>query len=343
MHMRRFVGLCLKRYNGVSTRRFINVNKISSPFIRRYHGVVEHHEHQHMIDNDEDVILKDKDVDFFDPIIEGNPNEPYLLNAYNLSRFFNLDVVYEMVQATPNSRVLERTKRSLLVRFQHETNLWYMNVYNFGSVGFFDCRNEEDQTHWLNKLREITDTQSSVEKHDNLPIILNPNLDKWCQLHQDKFILKNMDLNSLNIISGILCRSAALKSFEDTTQHILNAFQHLNAKIQITRTILKKEGTRLVPLIAESNALKCDLLINVRLLERPEISWNFEQYDQVLDVLNREFEIGERYQNVDKKLDFIQINTQFFMELQHSRKSENAENLIIILICVEVLLALLVS
>jgi uncharacterized Rmd1/YagE family protein len=169
---------------------------------------------------------------------------------------------------------------------------------------------------------------------------VNENLEDWGKLEKDHFIVKRFDVHSLNIISSILSRSVALKSFEDHAHMILDEFQILNQKIQTLKKINKSEEKTLIPLIAQGNALKCDLLLNVRLLERPEISWNFEQYDKIFGLLNREFEIDERFTNLEKKLDFIQMNTQFYMELQHSVKSERAEWLIIILIMTEVLLAL---
>jgi uncharacterized Rmd1/YagE family protein len=181
----------------------------------------------------------------------------------------------------------------------------------------------------------------NFSNNQDVHIVIDPNLPDWCKLEQDRLILKRMDVHSLNIISSILARSVALKSFEDHAHMILDEFQILNQKIQALKKIKRSEEKILIPLIAQGNALKCDLLLNVRLLERPEISWNYEQYDRIFGLLNREFEIDERFTNLEKKLDFIQMNTQFYMELQHSVKSERAEWLIIILIMTEVLLALL--
>ncbi len=163
----------------------------------------------------------------------------------------------------------------------------------------------------------------------------------WCKMGKDHMIIQKLDMNNLNIISGVLSRSIALKGYEISAQNTLENFRLLNNLIEKTGKISRQDEKRLVPVFANANALKCDLLLSVRLLERPDVTWAYQHYDQIYEMLQAEFEIQNRFEHLDMKLDFIQQNNMFYMELQHSRKSETSEWLIIILIATEIIIALI--
>ncbi len=161
----------------------------------------------------------------------------------------------------------------------------------------------------------------------------------WCKIAQDRFITRNADINSLAIACNVLARSVALKNFERNVQRILDEFQILNQAIHTKIKMSQEEEKKLAPAIALGNELKCDLLLNVRLFEKPESSWNREEYDVVYRTLNDEFEIEARYKGIEKQLDFIQQNSQFYLELRHSEKMNIYNWLIIILIATEIVVA----
>lgn len=96
---------------------------------------------------------------------------------------------------------------------------------------------------------------------------------------------------------------------------------------------------KLVPVIAQSNALQCDLLVNIKLFDRPEVTWNVSQYSDIFECLNEDFEIDERYKVISDKLEFISTSSKFYMESRHSFKSEISEYLIIGLIFTEIMIA----
>jgi uncharacterized Rmd1/YagE family protein len=294
-----------------------------------------------LVPNEPYSITKTIPSQFSEDIVAGEPGRAHLLQAFNIARSIDLERMQQMLE-TSKTKILEKSKRSMVIQLLEEKSQkdsWFLTISSFGSVCFFDCKDERVQRQWLQNLQKIANTPQP-EKYDNLPIVVDPNLQDWCKLEKDHFMVKKMDVHSLNIISSILSRSVALKSFEDNVHIILDEFQKLNQKVQTYKKISRREEQIFIPLIAQGNALKCDLLLNVRLLERPEISWNYEQYDRIYGLLSGEFEIDERFDSLDKKLDFIQGNTQFYMELQHSVKSERSEWLIILLILTEVILAI---
>jgi len=225
-----------------------------------------------------------------------------------------------------------------MVDIGEATGRSYIVLYHFGSICFLNC-DEELQEQWISKLRD-SDPNFVVTK-DYLRVVVDRESKDWCRMGRDHMIVQKLDLNNLNIISGVLSRSIALKSYEISAQHTLENFRLLNAQIEKTGKINRYDEKRLVPVFANANGLKCDLLLSVRLLERPDVTWAFQHYDQIYEMLQSEFEIQNRFEHLEKKLDFIQQNNMFYMELQHSRKSETSEWLIIILIATEICIALI--
>jgi uncharacterized Rmd1/YagE family protein len=61
---------------------------------------------------------------------------------------------------------------------------------------------------------------------------------------------------------------------------------------------------------------------------------------QVWESLRHEFELEQRFRRIDFKLNLIQHNTKYFLEIMHNQKSDKLEWTIIVLIAVEILVSL---
>ena len=77
-------------------------------------------------------------------------------------------------------------------------------------------------------------------------------------------------------------------------------------------------------------------LSKLSLLERSDIAWRMPQYVHVWEGLREEFEVEPRFSNLKYKLNLIQDNTKFFLEVMHNQKSNMLEWIIIVLISAEI-------
>jgi uncharacterized Rmd1/YagE family protein len=223
-------------------------------------------------------------------------------------------------------------------------------VYSFGSIVFVNVNKEQMHMEWISRLQDpqVGHTVHAERYEDDVTVVIDPALREWSKSGHNHFAVKVLDLNNSNVIAAILARSVALESYEVQVQTILEQFKNLNQTIRgmnhswvtTASPVYKQTSRKMIPVIAQGNELKCDLLLNVRIFDRPPESWEYDQYDTVYETLSSEFEIDERYMQLEKKLDFVQENTQFFMELQQSKKTERQEWLIIILIFTEIMIAI---
>ncbi|KAK3126117.1 hypothetical protein QOZ80_7BG0614050 [Eleusine coracana subsp. coracana] len=75
------------------------------------------------------------------------------------------------------------------------------------------------------------------------------------------------------------------------------------------------------------------------LFERSDIAWKNANYAQIWEYLRDEYELTQRFGNLDFKLKFVEHNIRFLQEILQNRKSDFLEWLIIILISVEILIS----
>jgi hypothetical protein len=83
-------------------------------------------------------------------------NSFFTFESHIKSRTLDMDKFQQMLDPS-KSRIVEKSKRSMVVQFFEDTRVWYMVVSSFGSVCFFDC--EDHIQKQLKQLSEITTTQ----------------------------------------------------------------------------------------------------------------------------------------------------------------------------------------
>ena len=70
-------------------------------------------------------------------------------------------------------------------------------------------------------------------------------------------------------------------------------------------------------------------MTRLRLLERNDAAWQDEDYALVMDGLAVEFELEERLEQLQFKLNLVQHDVRFFLTVLHNRKSEFLESCLV--------------
>jgi len=148
-------------------------------------------------------------------------------------------------------------------------NDYFAIVYCYGSIVFFNTK-ESVQKQWLHTLRHKLKDQGNIIQNltadineDELVVVVDPTLSQWSRQSNNLFFVKVMDLNNANVISHMLAKSVAMESYEAEVLSILENFKSVNNEIQQ----LNKVTRNLTPVIAQGNALRCDLFLSVRIFD----------------------------------------------------------------------------
>ena len=214
----------------------------------------------------------------------------------------------------------------------------YFVVFKFGSVVFYNM-GQKEREECLKLARSFTSTPLPVPMTDDYRVIVRPTLEDWAQLESDHIVLKRMDINNISVISSVLAQTVALEHYEQKVDGMVEIFSKLNKSTELTGD-LNISKKRLFSLVAENNNTLTELITKLGLLGRSDTAWQYAQYNIVWEGLRQDFELEDRFQDLDYKLNLIQTQVKFYLEILQNRKSDALEWIIIVLISLEICVSL---
>ena len=216
----------------------------------------------------------------------------------------------------------------------------YMAVTSYGSAVFFDTSKELKNS--CLSLIETAVHEPLVERNYNEEFIMSvdPGISSWSTLDPDCIILQKMDLKNIQVISHVLAQSVALDYYSSHVERTLETFCSLNQEMMETASISKLNKQVLLQLVAENNIVMTEIISKLGVHERYDIAWKYAKYGKIWDFLRTELEIETRFETLDMKLNLLQDNLKYFLEILQNRKSDALEWIIIVLIAMEIILSL---
>lgn len=217
----------------------------------------------------------------------------------------------------------------------------YMVAFSYGSVAFFNAGGEL-RDKFLQVAREVaTDPVSSDRPYtEEYSISVVPGLHGWSQLDPDNIKLRSLDLRNLLVISQVLAQSVAMDFYAGHVERALETFWNMNQEMQTTQTFARVDKQVLLQLVAENNIVMTDIISKLGLHERYDIAWKHVECGRIWEFLRSELEVDQRFRTLDMKLNLIQDNLKYFLEILQNRKSDTLEWTIIVLIAMEICLTL---
>ncbi|GER40559.1 hypothetical protein STAS_17243 [Striga asiatica] len=209
----------------------------------------------------------------------------------------------------------------------------YMVVYQYGSAVLFNVPEHEVDFYLQAVSRHGSGLLTDIRK-DDYAVKEKPSAVEDMQGGPDYIVLKNLDIDSIRIISSVLGQSIALDYFVSQVDGMVEEFAEINRGMEKTGTFTMTRK-KLFQLVGKANSNLADVILKVGLFERSEIAWKDAKYAQILDYLREEYEVTQRFGNLDFKLKFVEHNIHFLQEVLQNRKSDLLEWCIIVLLAIE--------
>ena len=73
-------------------------------------------------------------------------------------------------------------------------------------------------------------------------------------------------------------------------------------------------------------------MVHIGIKDRSDTAWHLSQYESLHEQMRQEFDLEDRFKDIEFKLNLIQQNSKFFLEVLHAQKSNTLEWVIIVLI-----------
>ncbi|CAA0822485.1 Protein of unknown function (DUF155 [Striga hermonthica] len=209
----------------------------------------------------------------------------------------------------------------------------YMVVYQYGSAVLFNVPEHEVDFYLQAVSRHGSGLLTDIRK-DDYAVKEKPLAVEDMQGGPDYIVLKKLDIDSIRIISSVLGQSIALDYFVSQVDGMVEEFAEINRGMEKTGTFTMTRK-KLFQLVGKANSNLADVILKVGLFERSEIAWKDAKYAQILDYLREEYEVTQRFGNLDFKLKFVEHNIHFLQEVLQNRKSDLLEWCIIVLLSIE--------
>ncbi|XP_009619019.1 protein RETARDED ROOT GROWTH, mitochondrial isoform X1 [Nicotiana tomentosiformis] len=212
-------------------------------------------------------------------------------------------------------------------------NCSYMVVFQYGSAVLFNVE-DDDVEYYLQIVRRYASGLLREMKKDDYAVKEKPLLVEDMQGGADHIVLKKLDTDSIRIIGSVLGQSIALDYFVSQVDGMVEEFAGINREMEKTGTFTM-DRKKLFQLVGKANSNIADVILKVGLFERSEIAWRDAKYAQILEYLREEYEVSQRFGNLNFKLKFVEHNIHFLQEVLQNRKSDLLEWCIIVLLAVE--------
>ncbi|PKI75508.1 hypothetical protein CRG98_004178 [Punica granatum] len=208
-----------------------------------------------------------------------------------------------------------------------------MVVCQYGSAVLFNIEDHEVESYLGTVRRHATGLLRETKK-DDYAVKEKSQLIEDMQGGPDYIVLRALDTDSIRLIGSLLGQSIALDYFVSQVDDMVEEFADINRIMEKTGTFTM-DRRKLLQLVGKANSSLADVILKVGLFERSEIAWREAKYAQIYEYLREEFEVTQRFGNLNFKLKFVEHNIHFLQEVLQNKRSNLLEWCIIFLLSIE--------
>lgn len=210
----------------------------------------------------------------------------------------------------------------------------YAVLFRYGAVVLFDIPPVEEEK-MLSQIKKFIVNPYADPNTDDAEIRISSTETEGIQ--QGAIYLNKLSLEALQVIAEILAKSLALEYYEASVS------QSVDATVGTLRNV-KDHGYNalrtheLLPQLSGALLSMHEMAGYVGVSEKPELLWEHPEYEKLYAKLEDEYEIQERYKELDKKVELVFRTSSTLMDMLAGKRSLRVEWYIVILIVIEIFL-----
>lgn len=209
-------------------------------------------------------------------------------------------------------------------------------LLGYGAVVFFGLEPVE-KVAFLTKLSPIVSDSFANPEVEEVEVHINVTESE--RVKDGRIFLHEFSIERLQIVADILAKSVVLSHYETSLATVFDQIEPFAASLQRenrsrrqSRELLRQLGTTLL--------VQHKIAGRVEIIDKPELLWESPQLEHLYQRLEDEYEIRERHNALERKLELISQTAQTVLEFMQHSSSLRVEWYIVILIVVEILLSL---
>ncbi len=151
--------------------------------------------------------------------------------------------------------------------------------------------------------------------------------------------LHDFSIARIQLVAEILAKSVTLAYYEGQVAAVFDRIEPLALELQQGGKGLAR-GKELIRQIGGTLLIQHKMVGRVEVSEKPELLWDRPELERLYLRLEDEYELKERQQALERKLDLIGRTVETLLDLFQSSRTLRLEWYVIILIFIEILLSL---
>lgn len=215
----------------------------------------------------------------------------------------------------------------------------FVYIFYFGTIVFINFEHHEimDVINYLKGIEKSINFSVPFKYEDDYNIIFTS--EEPPSINYDTMVAPTDKDYYTEILSIILAKSVALEKIENEIDILLDEIEEMIDFLNKGNLSISDE--RLAKLSGKILGFKYSTLSYIMVLDKPDITWIYEDAEELFTELSGMFDLNDRYENIRHKIETLMDITEVFTTLTHAKRSTRLEWMIIWLIFFEIIFSLL--
>ena len=209
-------------------------------------------------------------------------------------------------------------------------------LFRYGAIVFFHVEPDEE-TAFLDGIRALILRPATDPMVEEIELALS--VDGREGVEGATISVPDFSLATLQVVSEVLARSVVLERFEGRVRTTFETLQPMAAGLgsgRLTRINYRNLLKRLGDVLLDQQ----EMVGRIAITDKPDALWDHPALERLYTRLHDEFEISDRFEAIEAKLNMIGRTIQTSIDLVQNRRSMRVEWYIVILIVAEIALTL---
>jgi uncharacterized Rmd1/YagE family protein len=210
-------------------------------------------------------------------------------------------------------------------------------LFRYGVAVFFNMTDTRI-TDYIKRINHCINRPYVEPESDQVELFCDPQETEG--IFRERIRLHNYDIQRLQIVADVMAKNVVLGHYETALNLHFDQIEPLAARLG-TRQTLGKKGNDLLRHIGEALLIEGKMIARVEAAEKPELIWDYPQYERLFIRLEDEYELTERQRALERKLSLISRTAETLLGILQNQRSLRVEWYIVILIVVEIVITLI--
>lgn len=209
-------------------------------------------------------------------------------------------------------------------------------LMGYGAIVFFGLEIAEEEA-FLTQLSPIVNGSFAFPETESVVLFINSTGTE--RVKDGGILLHEFSIERLQIVADILAKSVVLSHYETSLATVFDQIEPFAASLQ-RENGSRRQGRELLRQLGTTLLVQHKIVGRVEIIDKPEVLWESPTLEHLYRRLEEEYEIRERHNALERKLELISRTAETVLEFMQHSSSLRVEWYVVILIVLEILLSL---